>query len=158
MNDWKNNRISSAINGTNPTVLAKMKSGFAVFGDTQFLPGYCVLLAYPEVECLNDLSLEERSDFLTDMTIIGDAISKVYNPLRINYDILGNTDTFLHAHIFSRYEWEESHYKTKPMWLYPSENWSNPDYQYSQEKYQTKRIELHDKLNELIDKYYSEQE
>ena len=150
MNDWKNNRIASALDGTNPTVLARMKSGFAVFGDTQFLPGYCVLIRYPRVACLNDLTLEERSDFLTDMTIIGDAIMQVFNPLKINYDILVNNETFLHAHIFPRYDWEETEYKIKPMWLYPSTNWTAPEYQYSQEKYQDKRIELQSKLNELI--------
>lgn len=45
MNDeWKKDRIVSAQNRTNPMVLAKLRSGYAVVGDTQFLPGYCVLL------------------------------------------------------------------------------------------------------------------
>jgi hypothetical protein len=48
--DWRRDRIGSALRGENPMVLAKMKSGFAVIGDTQFLPGYCLLLAYPRVE------------------------------------------------------------------------------------------------------------
>jgi len=131
METWKNDRISSAVNGTNPTVLCKMKSGFAVFGDTQFLPGYCVLLGYPQAFSLNDLSLEDRATFLTDMTIIGDAITAVLNPLRINYDILGNSDNYLHAHIFPRYEWEAERLRKGPVFWYPLENWSNPDYDYS---------------------------
>ena len=150
MDDWRKDRIASALSGTNPTVLAKMKSGFAVFGDTQFLPGYCVLLGYPKANSLNDLSLKERSAFLTDMTIIGDAITQVYSPMRINYDILGNKDAFLHAHIFPRYDWEEPQFKMKPIWLYPSVNWSLPEYQYPQEKYEAKKHELQTKLNELI--------
>jgi len=153
MDDWKKNRIESALNGTNPTVLAKMKSGFAVFGDTQFLPGYCVLLAYPQVNSLNDLSLTERSDFLTDMTIIGDAILEVYKPLRINYDILGNKDAFLHAHIFPRYEYEDEIHRAKPVWLYSSDNWTNPEFQFDQDKYQEKRMALQKKLLELIELY-----
>ncbi len=156
MNDWKKDRISSAVNGANPTILAKMKSGFVAFGDTQFLPGYCVLLGYPKAASLNDLSLKERSVFLTDMTIIGDAITHTYQPLRINYDILGNTDAFLHAHIFPRYEWEELQYRTMPIWLYPGTNWSDPKYQYTQEKYEEKRLILQAKLKELIKEYYAE--
>lgn len=156
MENWKKDRISSAINGTNPTVLGKMKSGFAVFGDTQFLPGYCVLLRYPKAACLNDLSINERSVFLTDMTIIGDAIAEVYEPLKINYDVLGNSEDFLHGHIFPRYEWEELYYKTKPMWLYPPANWTLPDFQFWQEKFAAKRLELQSKLNELMDKYYND--
>ena len=89
MEDWKKDRVDSAAKGQNPTVLARMKSGFAVIGDTQFLPGYCVLLAYPKVSCLNDLTIKERSEFLTDMTLIGGAIDNICKPIRINYSIYG---------------------------------------------------------------------
>ncbi|WP_199754944.1 hypothetical protein [Amycolatopsis sp. WAC 04197] len=41
---WKRDRIGSALRGGNPTVLRRLDAGFAVIGDTQFLPGYCVLL------------------------------------------------------------------------------------------------------------------
>jgi diadenosine tetraphosphate (Ap4A) HIT family hydrolase len=81
MEDWKKDRIGSALRGENPTVLARMKSGFAVIGDPQFLPGYCLLIAYPKVNSLNDLSLEQRKDFLLDMSLLGDAISDVCSPI-----------------------------------------------------------------------------
>ena len=48
MDNWKIDRIHSAEIGENPTVMVKMKSGFAVMGDYQFLPGYCVLLGFPK--------------------------------------------------------------------------------------------------------------
>lgn len=66
---WRKDRIASAERGENPMVLARMRSGFAVVGDTQFLPGYCVLLASPKVNSLNDLSLSQRADFLLDMSL-----------------------------------------------------------------------------------------
>ena len=50
--DWKKDRIASAHLGENPMVIAKMRSGFAVIGDTQFLPGYCVLLPLVKVSYL----------------------------------------------------------------------------------------------------------
>ena len=153
LNDWKKNQNESAIYDSNPTVLAKMKSGFAVFGYTQFLPGYCVLLSYPKIVSLNDLPLRERSGFLLDMTIIGDAITQVYNPIRMNYEILGYTDAFLHAHIFPRYEWEETKHKTKSVWLYDEDNWSNSAFQYDQVRYQERRLALQKKFIELIDSY-----
>lgn len=80
-------------------VIAKMKSGYAVIGDTQFLPGYCVLLAYPKVDTLNDLTIEQRGDYLVDMSLIGDAIQSVCNPRRLNYSMYGNSDAFC-THIF----------------------------------------------------------
>ena len=95
---WYENRIKSAIDGTNPMVIKELSGSFAVYGDVQFLPGYCVLLPKREVASLNDLDLSERQIFLTDMTLLGDAIIQACSPLRINYELLGNTDNFLHAH------------------------------------------------------------
>lgn len=36
--DWREDRIGSALRGENPTVLRRLEAGFAVIGDTQFLP------------------------------------------------------------------------------------------------------------------------
>ena len=109
--EWYENRILSAINGTNPMLIKELKGGYAVFGDVQFLPGYCVLLPKKEVNSLNVLTLEEREQFLSDMSVLGDAIIHSCTPIRVNYDILGNTDNFLHAHVFPRYEWESEERK-----------------------------------------------
>lgn len=53
---WQENRIKSAQNGTNPMLIKELKGGFLVFGDVQFLPGYCVLLPKKEIFSLKDLS------------------------------------------------------------------------------------------------------
>ena len=52
--------------------------------------------------------MQERVAFLHDMSIVGDVLLKVCSCQRINYDILGNTKQFLHAHIFQRYQLEKS--------------------------------------------------
>lgn len=142
---WSKNRVLSAKNGTNPMVIKELPGGYAVFGDVQFLPGYCVLLPKKEVNSLNDLSIEERKTFLTDMSILGDAILSVCKPLRINYDILGNTDNYLHAHVFPRYEWEKETLRKMPVWLYDQSNWHNEETAYYPEK--------HDNLRKMIYQY-----
>ena len=45
----------------------------------------------------------------------------VCRPRRVNYEILGNTDHYLHAHIWPRYEWEPAEYSGGPVWRYPRE-------------------------------------
>jgi diadenosine tetraphosphate (Ap4A) HIT family hydrolase len=147
--DYKNDRFGSALKGENPTVLLRMKSGFAVMGDTQFLPGYCILLRYPKVKSLNDLGTVQRLLFLREMSLVGDAILEVCQPLRINYEILGNTDSYLHAHIFPRYAWEDETLRRQPVWTYPKENWTDPAYQFDEEKHRELKQKLTDKLNEL---------
>lgn len=152
--NWKENRIEAALKGENPTVIIRMKSGFAVMGDTQFLPGYCVLLGYPTVNSLNHISIEKRAEFLVDMSILGDALMDVCKPIRINYEILGNTDAFLHAHVFPRYLWEDENRRKFPVFQYPKENWSKEEYQFNIEKHGLLKSQLAAKLEELMLRNY----
>jgi diadenosine tetraphosphate (Ap4A) HIT family hydrolase len=154
MEDWKKDRFAAFEQGTNPMVIAKMKSGFAVIGDTQFLPGYCLLIAYPKVDQLHDLPQEKREEYLSDMSLLGEAVQSVCNPRRVNYSILGNTDPFLHTHVFPRYDWEPEVAKRYPVWRYPNEKWTNDEYQYNDEKHRQLKEQLINTLNELITKTY----
>ena len=142
MNTLIHQRVELAREGKNPTVLARMESGWAVFGDSQILNGYCLLLPDPVVPSLNDLSLSEREKFLRDMSIIGDAILEVTGAARINYEILGNSDPALHAHIIPRYEAEPDQYRRMPVWFY---DWSKAP-KFDAEKYQ----KLFSSLSEAI--------
>ncbi len=114
-------RVDSARHGSNPYVICQMPSGWAVLGDHQFFRGYCLLLPDPVVPDLNHLSVSARSQFLLDMALIGDALLSSTDSHRINYEILGNTDEALHAHIFPRYMTEPDNYRKGPTWNYPSE-------------------------------------
>ncbi|MGW7356235.1 hypothetical protein ACWGI0_06060 [Streptomyces sp. NPDC054802] len=61
MTHWKDDRIGSAERGENPTVLARMSTGWAVIGDIQHLPGYCLLLYAGKANHLTDLPRDERA-------------------------------------------------------------------------------------------------
>ncbi len=155
MKDWKHDRIGAAERGENPTVLTRMRSGFAVIGDTQFLPGYCLLLASPQVNHLSDLPYERRNAFLFDMSLLGEAIETVRRPeglRRMNYDILGNTDAFLHAHVFPRYEWEPAEYIHGPVFLYPRDRWTDEQYQFSEAAHRELKARIAAELVKLVDR------
>ena len=107
-----------------------MPSGFAVMSETQFLPGYCLLLAYPEVNHLTDLDDAGRAQYLLDMAKLGEAVMAVTQCRRINYSILGNLDPFLHTHVFPRYESEEMPLKVSPPTDYPAEYRNRADFAY----------------------------
>ncbi len=112
--------------------MAKLPGAFAVMGDVQWLPGYCVLLVdRPDVDGLNDLAPDERREYLASMAILGAAVESACRSAdggfrRLNFDILGNTDEFLHAHVWPRYDWEPVERMRKPVWLYPAEFWTLP--------------------------------
>jgi diadenosine tetraphosphate (Ap4A) HIT family hydrolase len=92
-----------------------------VLGDAQFLRGYSLLLSDPVVSDLNALDGAGRSQFLHDMGILGDAVLEVTGARLINYEILGNTDRALHAHLFPRYAEEPADRRGLPVWLYERE-------------------------------------
>ncbi|WP_034756632.1 HIT family protein [Rossellomorea vietnamensis] len=152
--DWRKDRITSAHTGENPMVITKMRSGFAAIGDTQFLPGYCVLLPFKEYSSLEELDFKQRSEFLLDMSLIGEAIIKVCNARRVNYSIYGNTDAYLHAHVFPRYNWEPNERLPNPVWQYPVEKWSNSEYQYSDYEHREMRAKLTNTIHLLMEKAY----
>jgi diadenosine tetraphosphate (Ap4A) HIT family hydrolase len=111
-------RVALARSGDNPTRVARLASGWVVLGDSQLLPGYCVLLSDPVVGSINELSGSERARFLADMVAIGDALLAVTDAYRINYEIQGNGDPALHAHIFARYLSEDAERRRCPVWMY----------------------------------------
>ena len=125
---FKEDRIEYALRGENPTMISRLKSGFVFLMDIQFLPGWCVLTAYPQVPDLHHLSFDQRNEFLTDMQLLGEAIAAVTKPVRMNYSILGNTDNYLHAHVHPRYDWEKPERLRRPAWSYPDEFWRSPEY------------------------------
>ncbi|MEO0477460.1 MAG: hypothetical protein AAF085_16065 [Planctomycetota bacterium] len=127
-------RVAEANAGTNPKVIARMKSGWAVLGDSQFLKGYCLLLPDPVVAHLNDFSGDARQQFLDDMAAQGDAVLAVTGAVRINYEMLGNLEPALHAHVFPRYDDEPEELKTKPVWLYPQEAWEESAFELERDR------------------------
>ena len=90
-------QVEAARNGELPRVIARMKSGWAVLGATQITHGYALLLPDPVVPDLNALTE------------------------RINYEILGNVEPALHAHVIPRHASEDSELRRKPVWLH---DWS----------------------------------
>jgi diadenosine tetraphosphate (Ap4A) HIT family hydrolase len=111
-------RVEAARNGTNPTLICRVPSGWVVLGDVQFLRGYCLLLPDPVVSDLNALQAADRAQFLRDMAILGDALLEVTGAMRINYEILGNSEPALHAHLFPRYADEPADLRQRPAWFY----------------------------------------
>ena len=112
------NQVIAAREGRDPKVIARMFSGWAVFGERQFVRGYVLLLPDPVVPSLNALAAQERAQFLLDMARLGDALLKVTSALRINYALLGNAEPALHAHVIPRYGDEPAALRASHPWAY----------------------------------------
>ena len=104
--------------GQNPRMICRLKSGWVVMGEAQFVKGYCLLLPDPVVGHLNLLSLAQRQQALLDATRLGDALLALTPAARINYEILGNQEPALHIHVCPRYDDEPAQLRTRPIFFY----------------------------------------
>lgn len=113
--------VETARAGTNPAVICRVPSGWAVLANMQYLSGYSILLPDPVVASLNELDRQHRSAYLCDMVTIGDALLEVTGACRINYAIMGNQDPALHAHIIPRFLSEPAEVRHGGPWEYSDE-------------------------------------
>ena len=111
-------RVAACRAGTDPTLITRMPSGWAVMGDPQVLRGYCLLLPDPVVPHLNEMAPEAQSAFLADMARLGQAVLVLTGAVRINYAIFGNVEPALHAHVMPRFVDEPEAMRTANPWGY----------------------------------------
>ena len=111
-------RVDALRAGSDPTFVARLESGWAVLGERQVLPGYCLLLPDPVVPTLNALRGAGRAAFLADMAALGDAVLAVTHAARSNYALCGNQDPALHAHVIPRFSHEPAEYVAVQPWAY----------------------------------------
>ena len=69
----------------------------------QFVPGYCVLICTQHVQEPYHLSRSACLQFFADMTLTAQALEQVFQPIKMNFQLLGNAVPHLHAHIVPRY-------------------------------------------------------
>lgn len=111
-------QVQAAREGKHPGLIGRMPTGWLVFGAKQVVPGYCLLLPDPVPTHLNAMPPLEQQAFLADMARAGDALLVETGAVRINYEMLGNLEPALHAHLFPRYAHEPDELRTKPIWFY----------------------------------------
>jgi diadenosine tetraphosphate (Ap4A) HIT family hydrolase len=104
-------------NENNPYFIAELESGWAVLGDNQLYRGYTIFASKPCVAELHELAPNVRSLFLDEMAHVAEAVFRAFAPLKLNYELLGNSVSHLHWHIFPRYDNDPN-----PQWPV----WNNP--------------------------------
>jgi diadenosine tetraphosphate (Ap4A) HIT family hydrolase len=110
------NRIDLIKAGKNPYFVKELKTGYIVVGDYQFYRGYTLFLCKQHVTELHELEENFRKQFLYEMSEVAKAVFKAFKPNKLNYELLGNTDSHLHWHIFPRYA--DDPMPTKPVWSF----------------------------------------
>lgn len=97
-------RIQMIKSKKNNYFVKELESGYVVLGDYQYYRGYTLLLSKIHTNELHKLGKGERLKFLEEMSLISEAVAKAFNPKKLNYELLGNSEPHLHWHIIPRYK------------------------------------------------------
>ena len=139
--------------------MARMRTGFAVIGDTQHLPGYSLLLIDDvEVDHPTDLAWARRRDFFFDLSLLGEAVFAVTRDRgahRVNYEVLGNSWPHLHGHVHPRYSWEPADKIGGPVWRYAKELRNAPEHAYDDHRHGDLRTAITAELERLMNEAYA---
>lgn len=99
-----------------------------LYDDVRY-PGRCILMVNDHYEHLDEMSgVTEtdgylsylQDDFMGKMAWVGREIRQLFSADRINYAILGNTESHVHAHIIPRHKNNPGDpHPTRPIWENP---------------------------------------
>lgn len=119
-------RIREIRSGRCSVLILELGETFAVLGENQGCPGWCVLLLKDHEEHLADLPPERQQRIFADVARTAAAIraafpssGKAGGPPRINYECLGNVVPHIHWHIIPRHADDPE--PLKPVWNWPPE-------------------------------------
>jgi diadenosine tetraphosphate (Ap4A) HIT family hydrolase len=97
--------------------IAEFASCYVVLNRDQFFPGYCFVFAKAHVTELFHLDVATRQEIIEEVNCVAAALSCVFNPTKINYELLGNMVPHMHWHLVPRFS-------ADPLW--PKPIWSEP--------------------------------
>jgi diadenosine tetraphosphate (Ap4A) HIT family hydrolase len=89
--------------GRPPDVVAELPSTWAVAPVVAPLRGYVCVVARRHVNEPFELPVDEQHQFWADSMRVAAAVASVVSPIKMNYEIHGNTLPHLHLHLFPRH-------------------------------------------------------
>ena len=86
---------------------AQLENSWVLIGPGDPVRGYaCLVFARHAVE-LHELTDAEGAAFMRDIKRVSAAISSITEPVKMNYEVHGNTAPHLHVHFFPRYRGDQ---------------------------------------------------
>jgi diadenosine tetraphosphate (Ap4A) HIT family hydrolase len=82
--------------------IADLESSRVFLHQDQFFPGYVLLVLRRHATELYELSAGERRTLIEDVSRVAEALSRVFRPVKMNYELLGNQVPHVHWHLVPR--------------------------------------------------------
>lgn len=84
-------------------VIAEFPTCWATAGREEALPGYVCVVAKGHYNEPFEMPTDEQGRFWQEAMSIAAAVNRVVSPIKMNYEIHGNTLPHLHLHLFPRH-------------------------------------------------------
>jgi len=85
-----------------PRLIAELETSRAFLHEDQFFPGYVLLVLRRHATELYQLEAGERRAHLEEVSRVAEALARVFRPVKMNYELLGNQVPHIHWHLVPR--------------------------------------------------------
>ena len=85
-----------------PLHVADLEVSRAFLHEDQFFPGYVLLVLRRHAAELYELSAPERRTLIEEISRVAQALARVFRPVKMNYELLGNQVPHIHWHLVPR--------------------------------------------------------
>jgi diadenosine tetraphosphate (Ap4A) HIT family hydrolase len=92
--------------------IKEFEHSYAILNRDQFFPGYTLLFTRQHVTELFHLDRDVRTGLMEEVSSVAAALSAVFQPDKINYELLGNMVPHIHWHLVPRFS-------SEPLWPRP---------------------------------------
>ena len=82
--------------------VAELEHSFVVLNRDQFFPGYTLLFTKQHVTELFHLDMAVRSGLMEEVSRVAEALFTLFQPDKMNYELLGNMVPHIHWHLVPR--------------------------------------------------------
>ena len=94
--------MCARVAGEGPLFIADLPTSRAYFNEDQFFPGWVFVVLKRHAVELYELTPSERAAQIEDVNRVARALASVYQPVKMNYELLGNQVPHIHWHLVPR--------------------------------------------------------
>jgi diadenosine tetraphosphate (Ap4A) HIT family hydrolase len=94
--------LCERVAGEGEFFIAELDACRAYLNPDQFFPGWVFVVLRWHATELYELSTVERARLIEDVSRMAHAVSRVYQPVKMNYELLGNQVAHIHWHLIPR--------------------------------------------------------
>ena len=107
--EWEKQRrgVDCQVCRSRSDAVAHLEASWVLIGPQDPLRGYVCLVFGRHVIELHEMTDAEGAALMRDIRKVSEAVDRIMTPVKMNYEVHGNTAPHLHVHFFPRYRGDQ---------------------------------------------------